>query len=584
MGRFFKIVLATIVGLIIFSGLTLVLLIIIISSASKEEEVKLKENTVLELKLDKQIVERTKDDPFGEFPYWADGDNKVGLIQLMEAIEHAKNDDKIEGIFLEPRSIQAGYSSLSEIRKSLQEFKSSGKFIYAYGETFSEADYFLASVADKVFLNPRGLLEFNGFKAENIFFKKTLEKLELEPQIFRVGDYKSAVEPFIREDMSEASRIQTTALINSLYNTYLKHVANSRQINNKELKNISENLLVRNAKDAKTYKLVDQLAYFDEVQDAIRQELELEQEEKIPTVTYKKYRKSYSNTKVSANRIAVIVASGNIVSGKGGENAIGSDTFAAAIRKARKDKKIKAIVLRVNSPGGSALASDVIWREVKLATKEKPVIASMSDYAASGGYYISMASDTIVAEPNTITGSIGIFGIIVNAKGLLNNKLGITTDVVKTGKYSDIMTATRPLSDFEKSVIQKSVEEGYEAFTTKAAEGRNMSLEKLKQVASGRVWSGEQALSNGLVDVLGGLEDAINIAAKKAGVEDDYKVRYYPKQKGVFEQIFEEFSTDLETRIRMEKYGEMAPYIQHLEEIKEMDGLQTRLPFDLIIQ
>ena len=583
--RFLRNLLATIVGLFIFTFLCFLVFIGIVSVASSEKEVELSDASVLHLKLNRPIVERKTEDPFEALSEaFGDGQGAIGLKELKEAIYHAKEDDKIEGIFLEPQFLTSGFAKLEEIRTALKEFKTSGKFVIAYSEAYSEADYYLASVADEIYLNPVGMLEFNGLSSEIIFLKGTLDKLGIEPQVFKVGDFKSAVEPFVRTEMSEASRTQTEAFINNIYNHYLGNVAESRGVNVDQLKETSSSMLIRDAEDALEYNLVTQLGYKDEVEEDLRARLGIEDEEEaIDLVSHEHYLKTFNNVKVSDNRVAVIVANGNIVSGDGAENSIGSDQFAKEIKQARMDDKIKAIVLRINSPGGSALASDVIWREVVLAKQVKPVIASMSDVAASGGYYIAMACDTIVAHPTTITGSIGVFGMLPNAKAFLEDKLGITTDVVKTGKYSDILTVTRPLSEFERQIFQESVEDVYETFTIKAAEGRDMPVDQLRAVASGRVWSGIEAKERGLIDVFGGLEDAIAIAANSAEIGDDYKINYYPKQKTMLEQLMNEFETEVKTAMLKREFGVLYPYVLQLKQIEEFSGIQTRMPFDLII-
>lgn len=581
--RFLSNILATILGLFIFMFLGIVIVGVIISAASSEKEVAIAENSILHLKLNSPIVERAIDDPFNELEILG-GEGSIGLVELKEAILNAKNDDKIKGIYLESQFIGAGFASLEEIRNALLDFKSSGKFILAYGEFFSEGDYYLVSVADNIALNPQGVLEFNGLSSEVVFLKGMLDKLGIEPEIFKVGDYKSAVETFTRTDMSEESRIQVNSFINSIYDVYLDNVAEARGVTLNSLVNISDSMLVRSPEDAVELKLVDRLAYQDEVYSDMKERLDIEEEEDLELVKLSQYRKSFKNTSASANRISVIVASGTIVSGKGDDNSIGSDKFAEEIRKARKDDKVKAVVLRINSPGGSAVASDVIWREVVLTSKEKPVIASMSDVAASGGYYIAMGCDTIVAQPNTITGSIGIFSMLFNAKEFLNEKLGITTDVVNTGEFSDIYTVTRPLSEFEKSILQKDVGERYEVFVGKAAEGRDMSVGELKKVASGRVWSGVEAKDNGLVDILGGLNEAISIAAGKAGISDDYKVNYYPRQKNFFEQVMSDLGQDVETRYMQYRFGDMYPLVKKVKELEQIQGVQALMPYTLRIQ
>lgn len=583
--KFLRNLLATIVGLFIFTFLCFLLFVGIISVASSQEEVVLSDASILHLKMDRPIVERKSEDPFealGEA--LGDGQGTIGLKELKEAIYAAKTDEKIEGIFLEPRFVTAGYAKLEEIRDALVDFKTSGKFIIAYSEIYSEADYFLASVADEIYLNPMGDLEFNGLSTEAVFLKGTLDKLGIEAQIFKVGDFKSAVEPFTRKDMSEPSKLQTEAFLNAIYDHYLGEVAASRGLGLQALKETSNGLLVRKPADALQHKLVTALGYRDEVENDFRERLGIAADKKIDFVSHSKYLKTITATTSSSNRIAVIFANGNIVSGEGSETSIGSDKFAKEIQKARMDDKIKAIVLRINSPGGSALASDVIWREVKLAQQEKPIIASMSDVAASGGYYIAMACDTIVALPTTITGSIGVFGILPNLGPFLEDKLGVTTETVNTGKYSDMFTVTRALSAFEKQVIQESVENTYDTFTKKAAEGRGMTQENIKAVASGRVWSGIEAKEHGLVDVFGGLEEAVSLAAQAAGVADDYKVNYYPKQKSVLEQLLSGFENKAKAVLLKREFGVLYPYVLKLKEMEMMSGIQARMPYDFVIE
>ncbi|MDQ3393629.1 MAG: signal peptide peptidase SppA [Bacteroidota bacterium] len=578
MRGFFSNVMASILGLTIFTFLVFVIFVVVISIASAEKEVEIADKSVLHLKLDQPIVERAIDDPLAKLQLLG-SDGSIGLIELKDAVRHAKTDDRIKGIYLQPQFLTAGFATLQEIRDVLIDFKTSGKWIYAYGEFFTEADYYLASIADEIIINPQGVLEFNGISAEMTFFKGTLDKLGIEPEIFRVGEFKSAVEIFTREDMSAENRSQVSSYVNSIYDYYLQNVASSRNIEFAALKNVSDSMLVRTASDALDHKLVTQLAYEDEIFTELKVKLDIEEKKKIDLVTLGKYRKSYENKNTSRNRVSVIIATGNIVSGEGDNNNIGSDKFVAEIRKARLDDKVKAVVIRINSPGGSAIASDVIWREIELTKKEKPIIASMSDYAASGGYYMAMGCDTIVAQPTTITGSIGIFSMLFNAKEFLNSKLGITTDVVKTGKFSDIYTVTRSLSDFERQIIQKGVNERYEVFVGKAAEGRQMGINEIKSVASGRVWSGLEAKENNLVDVLGGLDDAIQIAVKKAGIEDDYKVNYLPRQKNFLEQLMSDFGGEAQTSFLKYKLGEYFPYVMQLKQLEEYNGVQARLPY-----
>jgi len=580
--NFIKRILSTLVALTIFFGGALIVFIIIISGLSAEEPVTVSQNSVLHLKLNKPISEIEFENPFDGIGIVSNS-STIGLVQLKEAIKEAKQDDKIEGIFLDLSRLAAGMGALEEIRNSLKDFSSSGKFIFSYAENYSEGAFYLASVSDQMFLHPEGDLEFNGLDMNVTFFTGMMEKLDIEPQIFRVGDYKSAVEPFIRKDMSDENRLQLTSLLNSIYGTMLQNISQSRNIDLNTLEEMSSQMSARNPQQALSLKLVDQLYYKDQVYEVIKEELGVDEIEDIEFITYKKYKKSYSSYQKSKNEIAVIISSGEIVSGKGDIGSIGSDKFVKEIRKVRQDDDVKAVVIRINSPGGSFIASDVMWREIKLTAKEKPVIASMSDMAASGGYYMAMACDSIVSQPTTITGSIGIFSILLNMEGFLENKLGITNDEVKTGEYSSLYTVTRPLTEQEGRIIQKDTDQGYETFTSKAAEGRNMSIDELKKVASGRVWSGSQAIENGLVDLLGGLDDAIAIASDKAGVSDDYKVRYYPKQTSVYEQLLEDLSGEAETKATKEQLGYLYPYFIQYQKLKHLQGRQTRLPFNIDI-
>lgn len=583
--RFLSNVLAVIVGLLLFFvvGFFMLAAIVAVSGGSKVETV---ENSMLHLNLENvMLVERDIDDDFDLVAMGSFGNiPTVGLNQLKKAITTAKNDDNIKGIYLQSGSIFSGHAMLSEVREALEEFKESGKFIVSYSEGYSEKGYFLSSVADEIYLNPLGGMEFNGLSSEMVFLKGLFEKLEVEPVIFRVGEFKSAVEPFILEKMSEESRLQTLSYLHDLNNFSLQKVAESRSIPEDRVREINAQMLVREPEDALALKLVDGLWYDDQVKDLLREKLGLEEDDDIKSINITNINKTAkSENRLSRNRIAVIVADGEIVSGNM-EGAISSEVFLKEIRDARKDDDVKAIVLRVNSPGGSVLASEVIWREMSEAQKTKPLIVSMSDVAASGGFYISAPADTIVAHPNTITGSIGIFGLWFNAQGLLNNKLGITTDVAKTGEFSDFMSASREMTETENNIVQNMVEDGYEVFINRVAEGRGMSRESVLEVASGRVWSGVQAKENGLVDVLGGLDDAIEIAATKAGVEEDYRVIYYPEQKTFLETLLSEFSKDVQNLYGQFRMGSAYFVFQQIERAKKYEGIMVRLPYDISIQ
>jgi protease-4 len=581
--KFLRNLLAVIVGLFIYSLIMLFIFIGIISISSAEKKVSVAENSVLHIKLNGNIVEREIDDPFAELGFPGNGPREMGLKEIKEAIRHAKSDDNISGIFLEPRFFMAGMATIEELREELDDFSSSGKFILSYAENYSEKGYYLASVADELYIIPGfGRLEFNGLSAEYAFFSGTLEKLGVEPQIFRVGDYKSAVEPLVRKDLSEENKEQISAYINEIYDHLLEGIADSRELPLNEVRKISYSSMARSTKDAVELGLIDGEKYYNEFLLLLKEKLELEEDDDVNLISYRKYNKSYSDSKYSRERIAVIMGEGNIVPGRSENKMIGSDTYATLIKNIRENDKIKAVVVRINSGGGSALASDVIWKEIKLTAEKKPVIASIADVAASGGYYIVMACDKIYAQPISITGSIGIFGVLFNAEDLLENKLGITFDNISTGEFSDMFTMTRPLTPFEKEIIQQEVEDGYDIFTEKVAEGRNMPLEDLLKIASGRVYSGYEALENGLIDEFGTLEDAITEAADQAGIEE-YTVTYYPQQKTILEQIMSGLGEDIQTRYLKIKLGDFYPYFERMNELKTLKGIQARLPYEIDI-
>jgi protease IV len=580
--NFWKSFFAAFLAVVLFFVLSLFMMILIIGGLSAEEKVVVGSKSVLHLKLDAEFTEQQVDNPFEGLPIPGGDVQTIGLLKLKETLAYAKTDPSIEGIYLNISYPATGFAVLEEIRESLIDFRASGKWIVSYADVMSEQAYYVASVADRVYLNPEGEVEFNGLTVELSFFKRLFDKLDIKPEIFRVGDYKSAVEPFLLEKMSEENRTQLTELINSIYSHVLEGIGSSRNLEPVTLREISDKLKIRNATDAVRYGLVDSLLYYDGVQDELRNRLGIEESEKIKFIRLNRYAKSVTASKSSKNEIAVIVAEGTIMPGTGSEGIIGGDAFAEEIRKARLNKKVKAIVIRINSPGGAFQASDVMWREVTLAAKEKPVIASMSGVAASGGYYLAMACDTIVAQPHTITGSIGVFTTLFDASGFLGNKIGITFDEVQTGEYGNMISLTRPLTAAERNVWQRRTEDIYETFTTKAAEGRNMPVEELKKVASGRVWSGSQAQQRGLVDVLGGYNDALALAARAAGV-DDYTVKLYPRRKPFIQELLSQLSENARVHSLKQEFGaEYAIYEQWLN-VKQLQGIQARMPFELSI-
>jgi len=583
--NFLKSFFAALLALIVFSILVVVVSVSLLASLAAQETVVVKENSVLHLKLDRPINEVEAEDPLAGMPFPGAPETTIGLLQLKQAIAHAKEDNNIKGIYLDVSYPQAGFASLEEIRESLLDFRKSGKWVVAYTEVLSEGAYYLATAADKIYLNPEGDVEFNGLTVEVTFFKRLFDKLEIRPEIFRVGEFKSAVEPFLLDKMSPENRLQLTELTNSIYDQMLQRISEARNIPREKLEEISDKMLIRNARLAKEYGLIDELYYKDEFTTELRTRLGLKGEEKVSFVKYGRYRDSFTTSSSSANEIAVIVAEGTITPGdsEGQEGVIGADTFVETIRKAREDDDIKAIVLRINSPGGEFRSSDMMWREVRLAQEAKPVIASMSDYAASGGYYLAMGCDTIVAQPHTITGSIGIFGMMFDMSGFLGNKLGVTFDEVKTGEFGEMYTVTRPLTEAEKSFWQRNLDEHYETFTGKAAEGRGISKDEIKKVASGRVWTGAQAKERNLVDVTGGFNDAVRIAAEAAGVGTDYKLKFYPKKRSFITQWLEQREDEAKIEALKSTLGEHYTWYQQLERIKTYQGAQARLPFELRI-
>lgn len=589
MKQFFKFMFASALGLVVGIFLLFGILAGIGASMGDQKTVEVKDNSVLHVKLDYEIKERGVDSPFGNFdPATFESKPSVGLNDIIESLDNAANDDKIKGIYLDISGIPAGMATIEEIRNAIIDFKESGKWVVAYSEIYTQKAYYVASVADEIWLNPAGMLEWKGLGAQLMFMKGMFEKLEVEPQIIRYGKYKSAVEPLILDKMSEANREQTMTYMSDLWNRILVGVSENRGKSVEELDAMAQNATIQNGEDAKENGLVDELIFKDEVLAKLREKLEMEDDDKkINFISLGKYKdapapKSDDEKATKKEKIAVIYAVGSIEGGQGDDETIGSEKISAQIRKARKDDKIKAIVLRVNSPGGSALASDVMWREVVLAKEVKPVIVSMGDVAASGGYYIACAADSIFAQPNTITGSIGVFGVLMNAKKMVNNKLGIQIDTVKTNRFADLGTPFRPLTDLERDIIQNGVNEIYEDFITKVAEGRGMKVADVDSIGQGRVWSGEDALEIGLVDKLGGIEDAVACAARMAEVED-YRVLEYPEQKDPMQQFMEELSGKGEEVFLKARLGNYYEYVKDVEDLMKMEGVQARLPYQIYI-
>ncbi len=589
MKEFFKFVFASMLGFILSFFVVCLLLILavtaMVSSAAKDGKVIPSANSIMHVSLDYPIKERTDKNPFSELNFMGFENKKtLGLNEILEAIKEAESDDHIKGIYLDASSLASGFASIEEIRNALLDFKKSGKFILAYSEVYSQGAYYLATAADKIYVNPEGMIDFRGLSSEIMFFKGALDKLEIEAQIIKVGTYKSAVEPFILDKMSDANKVQVNSFLGSMYDHFISEVSKSRKIPKSVLLNVADSAKIRSPKDALVYKMIDGLKYKDEVLDELKTRLDIDKKKDVNSVSIEEYSPSNDETEeASSNRIAIIYANGEIMSGEGNDETIGSERISRAIRKARTDDKVKAIVLRVNSPGGSALASDVIWRETILAKKVKPVIVSMGDLAASGGYYIACAADTIFAQPNTITGSIGVFGIIPNMQKFFKNKLGITFDGVKTSKFADLGTVSRPLSDAEKMIFQNEVNKTYDTFTKKVADGRKKSQSYIDSIGQGRVWSGKEALANGLVDKLGNIDDAIASAARKAKIKD-YKLVSYPAQVDPLKSLFDHSADKVKAYFVKRELGESYFYYEQLKSAINLSGVQTRMPYTITVK
>jgi len=504
----------------------------------------------------------------------------------LKNIQKAKADERIKGILLDISQIQTNIANIEEIRNALIDFKESEKFIYAYADYYSQSSYYLASVSDKIYMNPQGIIEYKGIGSEQLFFKGALEKLGLEPQIIRHGKFKAAVEPFMLDKMSNENRLQTEKIINSIWDDIVEGISSERQISIEDLNSYANNLTIRNGETAEENKIIDGMKYRDELSEELKKLADIGAKKSIRLIGLNKYSKTPAKREYKGfakEKLAIIYASGEIVMGSGGDDQIGSAGLSETIRKARKDSSIKAIVLRINSPGGSALASEIIWREVSLAKQAKPVIVSMGGVAASGGYYIACPADKIIADPNTITGSIGVFGLLLNSEKFLNDKLGITVDRVTTNEYSDIGSFTRKLKDKERAVIQESIEEIYDVFVNHVSDGRNMTWEEVDNIGQGRVWSGINAKEIGLIDEFGGLQDAVEIAKNAANLEK-FRIVELPEQQDPFDQLLKEITGQTANMFLKNKFGKSYEYYHQIESILNMEGVQARLPYHLEIK
>lgn len=583
--KFWRVVFGSMLGfffsMILVSILYMVMLISMIgtlASASKETTT-IKNNSVLQLNLNQSVAERVIETPFDKFNTY---NAQIGLNDILACIKNAATDPKIKGIYLNSATVGASPASVKEIHDALVEFKKYGKFIYAYSDVLAQNGYYLASVADKIILNPAGSLDFKGYAFQVMFYKGLIDKLDVNVQILRHGQFKSAVEPYMLDKMSEANREQLTVLSNSLWKVFVDDISAARKIPADSLNAIAENLLCATPEDALRLKMVDQLGYPGDMEKLLKSKLNVGEDDDINFVSISKYKKSIIENTKAAAKIAVVYAVGEISDGKGDNSrGIYSESFIKEFKKAYKDNDVKAIVLRINSPGGSALASENIWREIENAKKAgKIVVTSMGDYAASGGYYIACNSNYIIAQPNTLTGSIGVFGMIPSFQNLLKNKLGITVDVVKTNQHADYGTGLRPLDGTEMATIQNSIEQIYSTFTKRVADGRKMTVAQVDSIGQGRVWAGVDALNLGLVDKLGNIDDAIAKAAELAKISN-YSIVYYPKQKDWFTLLFSN-DDEIEAALKT-KLGSLYFTYEGIDHVLNQKGIQARIPMEISI-
>jgi len=586
MKQFLKFTLASATGLVLGIFLLIFIFGVLAAGSSEPNVIKLKKPHILKLDLNGAIQDRVEKSPFDVYgEIFGNEIIAIGLNELLANIKKAKEDENIKGIYIEMGYLSAGFATIEEIRNALIDFKASGKFITTYSEVYTQRAYYLASVANNICIYPEGAMELKGLNSTITFYTDALKKIGVEPQIIRHGKFKSAVEPFMLTEMSDANREQVETFMGSLWEQFLVNVSADRNVSKNKLNNIINNFEIRTPSDAVKLGLADSLFYRDQIQDHLTRLMEKDSYKDVKFISLKKYNRVKNESardKFKKEKIAVIYAQGEIRSGEGSETVIGSERISKAIRKARLDDKVKAIVLRVNSPGGSALASDVIWREMTLAKAEKPIVVSMGDVAASGGYYIACDANKIYASPNTITGSIGVFGILMSFEELYTEKIGITFDQVKTNKFADLGTTTRPLTEEEYIIIHQGVVEIYHTFTSKVAEGRNMNQEDVDAIGQGRVWSGTNAMDINLIDEYGGLNDAIKGAAELAELEN-YRVYELPEQKDPLQELLKGLEDDLQTSWMKHQLGSQYKHYKTLQDLQHLKGVQARMPYQFVI-
>jgi protease-4 len=587
MKQFLKYTFATIVGLFIsflFLGVLLFFTIMSLVDSKGQQTISVKDNSVLELHVDYDVPERTNTNM--DLSTLLMGDNDIqflGLDKILESIKTAKDDKKIKGIYLKTNINGTGYATMLEIRNALADFKKSGKFIYTLATYYDEKNYYLASVADSIFIERSGNVMFNGLTANVMFLKGALEKMGIDMQYVKVGTYKGAIEAFTRKDLSDENRQQISEYVHDLYYTIVETIGESRGIDTGKIDRAFSDFTIQSPADAVAFGLIDRLTYADEVVSSMKNRLKVKKDKDLNLVKADKYSNQEKESKDSKDKIAIVYAVGEIIDGEGNQSTIGSISMAKAIASARDDKNVKAIVLRVNSPGGSSIASDIIAREIALCKGIKPVVVSMSDVAASGGYYISAFADSIIALPNTITGSIGVFGLFPNMHELLTEKLGLTFESVKTGKYSDFARVDRPLNETDRMYLQNMVNRIYDDFTNVVEQGRGLDSIFVEGIAQGRVWTAKQALDKKLIDSYGGINDAIGIAAFMSKTKT-YNTVVYPKIENTFSQFLKSTTSSMMESKLESDMGIFYTYYKALQSSVQAQGFQMRLPFEINIQ
>ena len=582
MNQFFKSFFASLLAFFVFIFIGFALLFAIIGALSSEDEVVIPSNSVLVIDLSENFSEQVKEDVYNELFNKKKG-KTPSLSNLISLIQYAKTDSSIRGIYLKCQENPNGFAASEEIRAALMDFKQSKKFIIAFGETISQKGYWIANTADLIYAHPQGGLEWTGFSYETMFLKGLLDKLEIQPQVFYAGKFKSATEPFRYSEMSAENKLQTSQWLNGIYNNFIDGTAQQRNLNADSLKLWSDQAMIQTPNDAVAHQLIDGLYYDDQVKYEIAKKVNVAKSQNISFVRINEYSAAIAIRGKGSDKIAVIYADGDINMGKSDKDGIASDEFRSLIQSIKNDTKISAVVLRINSPGGSALASDIIWREIELLKKVKPVVVSMGNYAASGGYYIACNADSIFANANTITGSIGVFSVVPNIGNFMKNKLGITYDGVKTSNYADFPTTSRALNATEQKFMQAGVDSIYYAFKLRVAKGRKKSIENVDSIAQGRVWTGADAIKVGLVDRIGNLDDAIASAAKMAKLKS-YSIKSYPERKSFIEDFIGGYEDKVKTKAIQEEIGVQEwEALKQLKSIKQMIGQpQTRLPIFVV--